>query len=178
MKISPKRLLLILSLLAAVVFATAALRPQPVTIETARAVRGPLRVTVDEEGETRVRQRYVLGAPVAGRLERIALDEGDAVKAGQVVARLDPLPLGGHDPCEQPPGVGVDDVPRQDDPRRLDSERCEARVGQRLGCLVADADLDCRPGRAGRRQQADDQRGQDEEGPSACAQASSLGSLS
>lgn len=93
MKLSPKRLVLILSLLAVAAFAAMALRPQPVTVETARTVRGPLRVTIDEEGETRVRHRYVLGAPVAGRLERIALDEGDAVTAGQVVARLDPVPL-------------------------------------------------------------------------------------
>lgn len=93
MKLSPKRLVLIFSLLAVAAFAGVTLRPQPVAVETARAVRGPLRVTVDQEGETRVRHRYVLGAPVAGRLERIALDEGDAVAAGQVVARLDPAPL-------------------------------------------------------------------------------------
>ncbi|HSK77010.1 MAG TPA: HlyD family efflux transporter periplasmic adaptor subunit, partial [Thermoanaerobaculia bacterium] len=93
MKLSPKRLILILSLLGVVAFAGMALRPRPVTIETARAARGPLRVTVDEEGETRVRHRYILAAPVAGRLERIALDEGDAVTVGQVVVRLDPAPL-------------------------------------------------------------------------------------
>ena len=92
-KLSPKRVLLVLTLLAAVAFAAVALRPRPVAVEIARAARGPLRVTVDEEGETRVRHRYVIGAPVAGRLERIALDEGDAVAAGQVVARLDPAPL-------------------------------------------------------------------------------------
>lgn len=93
MKLSPKRLVLILSLLSVAVFAAVALRPRPVPVEAARAARGPLLVTVDEEGETRVRNRYVLAAPVAGRLERIALDEGDAVAAGQVVARLDPAPL-------------------------------------------------------------------------------------
>jgi len=93
MKSSPQRLVLVLSLLAVVAFTAVALRPQPAAVETAKAVRGPLRVTVDEEGETRVRRRYVLGAPIAGRLERIALDEGDAVAAGQVVARLDPAPL-------------------------------------------------------------------------------------
>lgn len=93
MKLSPKRIVVALSLLAAAAFTALALRPRPVAVETARAARGPLRVTVDEEGMTRVRQRYVLGAPVAGRLERIALDEGDAVAPGQVVARLDPAPL-------------------------------------------------------------------------------------
>ena len=76
-----KRLALMFVLLAVAAFAGMALRPQPVAVETARAVRGPLRVTVDEEGETRVRHRYILGAPVAGRLERIALEEGDAIAA-------------------------------------------------------------------------------------------------
>ncbi len=93
MKLSPQRLVLILALFAFVAFTGVSLRPQPVAVETARAVRGPLRVTIDEEGETRVRHRYVLSAPVAGRLERIDLEEGDAVKAGQVVARIDPAPL-------------------------------------------------------------------------------------
>ncbi|HEX6902853.1 MAG TPA: HlyD family efflux transporter periplasmic adaptor subunit [Thermoanaerobaculia bacterium] len=93
MKLSPKRLVLFLALFALVAFTGVSLRPRPVAVETARAVRGPLRVTVDEEGEVRVRHRYVLSAPVAGRLERIGLDQGDAVKAGQVVARLDPAPL-------------------------------------------------------------------------------------
>lgn len=93
MKPTPKRILLVLALAAVAVFAALALRPHPATVTTARAVRGPLRVTVDEEGETRVRRRYVLGAPVAGRLERMTLEEGDAVAAGQVVARLDPAPL-------------------------------------------------------------------------------------
>lgn len=93
MKLSPKRLVLILVLLAVAAFLAVALRPQPAAVETARAGRGPLRVTVEEEGETRVRQRYVLSAPVSGRLERIALDAGDTVVAGQVVARLDIAPL-------------------------------------------------------------------------------------
>jgi HlyD family secretion protein len=91
--LSPKRLGLILLLLAAGAWAGLALRPQPVSVETARVSRGPLRVTVDEDGETRIHHRYVVGAPVAGRLERITLHPGDAVTAGGVVAQLDPVPL-------------------------------------------------------------------------------------
>src|SRR5690606_1046666 len=49
------------------------------------------------EGETRVRQRYVVAAPTSGRLLRIALEEGDAVAAGDVVARIEPAPLGPRD---------------------------------------------------------------------------------
>jgi HlyD family secretion protein len=71
----------------------AALRPDALEVETAVVRRTPLRVTVDAEGMTRVRDRYVLAAPVTGRLERLAVDEGDAVRAGDVVARIAPAPL-------------------------------------------------------------------------------------
>ena len=93
MKLTRKRLALVLVLLAAAVLFALAFRPRPVAVEVGRAAYGPLRVTLDEDGETRVRDRYVIGAPVAGRLQRIELDEGDPVDLGAVVARLEPLPL-------------------------------------------------------------------------------------
>jgi HlyD family secretion protein len=67
-----------------------ALWPQTIPVETATAARGPLMTTVDEEGRTRVRDRFVVAAPVAGRVLRIELDPGDSVRAGDVVARLRP----------------------------------------------------------------------------------------
>lgn len=74
---------------AAVLGALAAgLRPAPVEVEVATVARGPLRVTEDGTGRTRVRDRYQVAAPVGGHLERIGLREGDAVRAGDVVARL------------------------------------------------------------------------------------------
>jgi len=69
------------------------LRAPAQRVEIGQATRGPLVVTVDEEGTTRVRQRYGVAAPVSGRLLRLALDEGDAVAEGDVVVRLDPAPL-------------------------------------------------------------------------------------
>jgi HlyD family secretion protein len=60
--------------------------PQPAVVEVAIATRGPLVVTVDEEGVTRVRDRFVVSSPVAGRVLRIELDPGDAVRRGQPVA--------------------------------------------------------------------------------------------
>ena len=69
------------------------MRPDVVEVEVATVTRGPLRVTVDEDGETRVRERYVLSAPVTGRLVRVELEVGDSVAAGDVVARVYPLPL-------------------------------------------------------------------------------------
>ena len=65
-----------------------ALWPKTLEIDTAAVVRGPLVVTVDEEGMTRVRDRFVVSTPVAGRVLRIELEPGDAVKHGQVVARV------------------------------------------------------------------------------------------
>jgi len=69
------------------------LRPDPVPVNVAPVVRGQLRVTVDEEGETRVRDRFTITAPTAGRLLRSELDAGDAVEPGTLLASIEPLPL-------------------------------------------------------------------------------------
>jgi HlyD family secretion protein len=76
--------------IAGVLFAR---RPRPLEVETGRVSRGPLETTVDAEGRTRVRERYVITAPVAGRVERITLVEGGAVHVGDVVARIAPMPI-------------------------------------------------------------------------------------
>jgi HlyD family secretion protein len=65
--------------------------PQPVLVEVATVGRAPLQVTVEEEGRTRVKDRYVISAPVAGFLRRIALEVGDALVQDQTVAVLEPL---------------------------------------------------------------------------------------
>jgi len=75
---------------AAVAFA---LRPRPLAVDTATVARRALESTVDANGRTRVRERYVVVAPVAGRLQRIGYVEGAAIRAGDVVARLEPLPF-------------------------------------------------------------------------------------
>ena len=62
---------------------TAGLWPKPVAVETARAVVGPLRVAVSEEGKTRIKQRYLVSAPVTGFLRRIALKAGAEVRTGE-----------------------------------------------------------------------------------------------
>jgi len=68
-----------------------ALQPQPVAVETAAVTRGEFEQTVSDDGRTRVRDRYVVSAPLAARLERIELKAGDAVERGQVVAVLTPV---------------------------------------------------------------------------------------
>lgn len=63
--------------------------PSATDVEVSKVVRGPMQVTIDEEGETRVRERFVVSAPVMGRVERIELEPGDRVVRGKtVVARL------------------------------------------------------------------------------------------
>ncbi|MDH4130734.1 MAG: efflux RND transporter periplasmic adaptor subunit [Gemmatimonadota bacterium] len=69
------------------------LRPEAIQVETTAIRHGTLLVTLDEEGETRVRDRYVVAAPVSGALARIGLKAGDSVAAGQPVAWLSPAPL-------------------------------------------------------------------------------------
>jgi len=65
--------------------------PRPVLIETGEVARRPLQITVEEEARTRVVDRYVLYAPVAGYLRRVDLDVGDEVALGETLAVLDPL---------------------------------------------------------------------------------------
>jgi HlyD family secretion protein len=68
-----------------------ALRPQPVAVEAAAVTEGPFEQTVVDDGKTRVRDRYVIAAPLAGSVERVRLEPGDAVRQGQVVALLTPI---------------------------------------------------------------------------------------
>lgn len=70
-----------------------ALRSKPVPVEVARVHFGPLQVAVQDQAETRSHDRYVVAAPVAGRLLRVLLRDGDPVTEGQPVATLAPLPL-------------------------------------------------------------------------------------
>jgi HlyD family secretion protein len=65
-----------------------ALWPETIEVDAVSAVRRDLVVTIDEEGETRVRERFVVAAPVAGRLQRVELQPGDRVIRGRRVARF------------------------------------------------------------------------------------------
>lgn len=81
--------------LALVAFIVAGLWPKPYPVETTRATRGALRASVNEEGKTRIKNRYQIAAPVSGQLRRITLKAGDEVEAGKtVIAMIDPaLPV-------------------------------------------------------------------------------------
>ncbi|MCI0640549.1 MAG: efflux RND transporter periplasmic adaptor subunit [Gemmataceae bacterium] len=65
--------------------------PRPFPVDVAVAKKGSLRVVVEEDGKTRIRERYLLSAPVAGHLQRIELKAGNGVHAGKtVVAWIEP----------------------------------------------------------------------------------------
>jgi HlyD family secretion protein len=64
--------------------------PAPVEVDTTVARRGALDVEVDEDGLTRVHDRFVVAAPISGHLERIGLEIGAAVRTGDPVARVEP----------------------------------------------------------------------------------------
>ncbi len=68
-----------------------AFMPQPVAVEVAAVTQGRFETTIDEDGKTRLADRYVVAAALAGRLARIGLREGDPVEAGMTVATLTPV---------------------------------------------------------------------------------------
>jgi HlyD family secretion protein len=88
----PRRWLPYLGALLLVTLIVAGLWPKPAPVETARVTTGRLRATVNEEGKTRIRQRYVVSAPVAGQLRRIPFKAGAEIASTQtVVAVIDPV---------------------------------------------------------------------------------------
>ena len=88
----PKRWLPWLGVLLLVALIVVGFLPRPLPVETARVTQGALRATVNEEGKTRIKQRYVVSAPVAGHLRRIPFKAGAEVEAGKtVLAVIDPV---------------------------------------------------------------------------------------
>ncbi len=65
-------------------------RPEPVAVDVYTARRGPMRFVIEEEGKTRVTDRFVVSAPVSGFTRRVAFDAGDTVKKGEVLVEIEP----------------------------------------------------------------------------------------
>lgn len=68
-----------------------AFAPRPVEVELAPVVQGRFETTIDEDAKTRLADRYVVSAPLAGRLARITLKEGDTVDVDTALAHLTPV---------------------------------------------------------------------------------------
>jgi len=67
-----------------------ALRPRPVPVDGAPVTRGKLVVAVEESGQTRVKDRYLVSTPAAGTLSRLVVEPGDLVQEGDTLAEIAP----------------------------------------------------------------------------------------
>jgi HlyD family secretion protein len=112
----------VLGLLALIVIA---LIPSPIAVDVARVSRGPVMVTIDEEGEARAHDRFVVASPVAGRMRRVELHDGDVVKAGQVVAAITPLPLDERERTEALARVKAAEALRREADERVSRARAD-----------------------------------------------------
>jgi HlyD family secretion protein len=123
------------SVVAVVVLAWA-FAPRPVEVEVAKVTQGHFETTIDEDGKTRLRERYIVSAPLSGRLNRIGLREGDPVAADTVVATLTPvLPALLDDRTLREQQLRVEITEAQ-------VQRMGARVeGARVALLLANNDL-------------------------------------
>lgn len=90
MRKTRNRILIGLAVAATVALLVWAFAPRPLPVETATAALGRFERSIDEDARTRVRDRYVISAPLAGQVSRIALREGDPVAPETVVATLTP----------------------------------------------------------------------------------------
>jgi HlyD family secretion protein len=93
MKKNMRKLVLVAAVAGIVVLMALAFRPSALDVDVATVRRGPLQETLEQEGKTRMHDSFVLASPVAGRLKRIEIHAGDPVKAGEIVATIDPVPL-------------------------------------------------------------------------------------
>lgn len=98
MKITLGRIVSIVVLVAAAALAVWAMLPKPIPVDIAVVSKGQFVATVDEDGKTRIRERYVVAAPLAGRLTRVRLKAGDTVKADEPIATILPTPAPFLDP--------------------------------------------------------------------------------
>ncbi len=85
-----KRLLSLIVILGIVAIAIWAFLPKPVAVQLATVTHGSFQQIIEEDGKTRVRERYVVSAPLMGKLQRINLKAGDPIQANQVIAAIVP----------------------------------------------------------------------------------------
>jgi HlyD family secretion protein len=104
-----------------------AFRSPPVDVDVAVVTRGPLRVSIDREGKTRIRERFVVSSPLAGHLQRIRLRAGDTVTANYTdlasIEPADPAFLDARAKSEAEARVRATDAARQ----RADAALARAR---------------------------------------------------
>jgi HlyD family secretion protein len=143
--------------LVLIILISISLRPQPVGIDIAQVQRGDLLVTIDDEGQTRLKDIYVVSAPVAGQVRRIDIEAGDAVTAGDTALALfqpsDPIMLNVRSRTEAEAfvkaadaAVGLAEAEQSRAQAQLDYDRAELRRAQPLAQrgTISQATLDQR----------------------------------
>lgn len=98
MRTTIRRIAIVAGVLAVAAVVAWAVMPGVVPVETAVVTKGRFVASIDEDGKTRVRERYVVAAPLAGRLGRIRFKVGDQVQVDDVVATITPPPAPLMDP--------------------------------------------------------------------------------
>ena len=98
MPVTVRRMAIVAGILATAALVVWAVMPGAVPVETAPVTRGKFVASVDEDGKTRVRERYVVAAPLAGRLGRVRFKVGDQIKVDDAVATITPSPAPLMDP--------------------------------------------------------------------------------
>jgi len=99
MNVALRRKLFVIIIIAVVVLATVyGFLPKTQQVDIVNVARGPLQVTIEEEGRTRLKDRFIISAPIAGYMRRIDKKVGDPVKKGQTVVVLEPLRSQSLDP--------------------------------------------------------------------------------
>lgn len=93
MKMTKRRWGVAIAAIVIVAAAVWALVPKPIAVDVAPVSRGPLEVSIAEDGITRIRERFEVAAPVTGRLLRVEVHAGDRIEADTPLVRLEPAPL-------------------------------------------------------------------------------------
>ncbi|MCA9132130.1 MAG: efflux RND transporter periplasmic adaptor subunit [Planctomycetales bacterium] len=131
-----------------------AMFPKPVEVEYAIATRGPLEVTVSEDGKTRIREKYIVSAPVAGRLSRIELNAGDYCSEDTLLAVIlpsDPAILDARARAEANARVQAADAALQ----RAQSSAAQARINHELNAAKYQRAQELLPSKAISQEEAD-----------------------
>ena len=141
-KVPARRIIYVVGALGIIALAVFLLLPGPVPVDAGKVEQGAMGVTVDDQGETRSHDRFVISAPVAGRLMRIELDDGDAVAENQVIAQIAPVPLSARERTEQTARVAATEAlarEANEHVRHAEEDLAQAtRERQRVEKLVKD----------------------------------------
>lgn len=123
--------LLVLAILGLIVWG---LWPKPVIVETGKAARSALTVSISEEGKTRVRNRYTIAAPISGTMRRVTLRPGDEVKAGEtLLTSIEPLAaplLDSRTRLQAEAAISMREAARQQAAESLDALRSSLKMAE------------------------------------------------